>query len=165
MVDAQHLIQLHFVRIDDPASPKFTDWILVGMSLMHLTLSGLAVALVLFHSEREVDAGTLAAKAEDVLASAVPQTLARASADYSLRTHPSRVERLGSSDIFGAAYRVVSGSHALKVWVGLNVSRLFAIVWIVVPDDEADLDVFVVRLRHIGSGHDDRVVLAYVAAQ
>jgi hypothetical protein len=141
------VLTLHFVKIDDPANPKFTDWVLVGMSLVHLTLSGLAVALVLFYTEREVDADTLSVRTDTVLSSSVPKALARVSADYALRSQRSTVTRLGPSDIFGAAYEIASGPHRLRAWIGLNVSRLFVIVWIAVPDAEADAAAFAHRLR------------------
>jgi hypothetical protein len=142
-------VTVHFVRTDDPANPKYTDWVLVGMSLVQLALSGLAVALVLFYSEREVNAKTLLRKAESILDEDVTHTLTKVTAEYDLREHASQVKRLGPSDIFGAAYEITSGAHRTKVWVGLNVTRLFTIFWIAVPADEEDEARFVQSLQHV----------------
>ena len=128
-------VTVHFTLRDNPADPKYTDWILVSMSLLHLALSGLAVALVLFYSEREVNTVALVQKTEEFLLTSVPEALTRVSASYALRHKGSQVTRLGRNDIFGATYRMQSGPHELKVWVGLNVSRLFTIFWLSVPAD------------------------------
>ena len=128
-------VTVHFTLRDNAADPKDTDWILVSMSLLHLALSGLAVALVLFYSEREVNTLALMQKTEEFLLTSVPDALARVSASYVLRHQGSQVTRLGRNDLFGATYQMQSGPHQLKVWVGLNVSRLFTIFWLNVPAD------------------------------
>jgi hypothetical protein len=140
-------VMVHFVHKDDPT--KFADWILVGMSLVHLALSGLAVALVLFFSEREASAQTLRLKALRIQLEDFPQILVKVTAAYELRAQASTVTRLGPSDIFGSAYEVASGEHRIKVWLGLNVTRLFAIFWVAVPEDEPDAAKFNERLRQI----------------
>lgn len=128
----------YFLAIDDPASPRFTDWALLGMSLVHLTLSGLAVALVLFYSERELDTKALNVKLEEFLDRHLPAALSRISPSYESRERGSSVRRLGHSDIFGAAYELSSGSQMLKLWVGLNVSRIFVILWLDAQGDSID---------------------------
>lgn len=130
----------YFLAIDDPASPKFTDWALLGMSLVHLTLSGLAVALVVFYSEREMDTGALHLKLEEFLDKQLPQALSKVSPSYETRHVGSVVHRLGHSDIFGAAYALRSGTQALKLWVGLNVSRLFVIFWFDAGDEANEIE-------------------------
>lgn len=130
----------YFLAIDDPASPKFTDWALLGMSLVHLTLSGLAVALVLFYSEREMDTKALHAKLEECLDKHLPASLARVSPSYHARDRGAHVKRLGHSDIFGAGYELTSGSHVLKLWVGLNVSRLFVIFWLDAVGESSEIE-------------------------
>jgi hypothetical protein len=136
----------HFLRAEDAKDPKYTEWILIGMSVVQLTLSGLAVAVVLFYSEREANASLLEEKATSILAQAVPRVLKRVTADYEFRHQVSKITQLGASDIFGAAYQITSGPHVLKVWVGINVSRLFAIFWVAVPDDTTP-EAFSKRLR------------------
>lgn len=126
-------LTIHYAWKDYPADLKFADWILVGMSLIHLTLSGLAVVLVLFFSERQANAEVLALRTHEFLTESVPQALSRVSASYALRHQPAVIDRLGRSDIFGAAYGLSSGEHQMKLWAGLNVSRLFVIFWLKVP--------------------------------
>lgn len=119
-----------FVALEDPAQPRFSDWILVGMSLAQLSLSGLAIALILFYSEREANAGALQDKAGYVLTQQIPEVLRKVTPSFELRHRQTRVEMTGQSDIFGAAYRLQAEEHVLRVWIGLNVSRLFVIFWI-----------------------------------
>ena len=120
----------YYVDLDNPKDPKYADWILVGMQLVHFSLSGLAIALVLFFSEREVGTKTLNKKTEQFLEEFLPDALARVSPNYTLRHEGSLVKKLGQSDIFGAAYELSRNQYSIKLWVGLNVSRLIVIYWV-----------------------------------
>jgi hypothetical protein len=141
-------VTVYFTFKDNAADPKYTDWILVGMSLVHLALSGLAVAAVLFYSEREVNTDTLQRKTENFLSASVPHALQRVTSSYALRHTVSRVERLGRSDIFGAAYEISSGEKLLRVWIGLNVSRLIVIYLVCIPEG-IDGDDYCLKLEKI----------------
>lgn len=126
-----------FVAMEDPSAPRFSDWILVGMTLIQLSLSGLAIALVLFYSEREEDATALEAKSRHVLREQMTRMLRKVTPAYELRNTPSKVQVLGASDIFGCGYRVSSGAREMQVWIGLNVSRVFVIFWLLPPQQAA----------------------------
>jgi hypothetical protein len=142
------LVVLYYVRLDDPASPKFADWILVGMSIVHLSLSGLAVAVVLFYSAREEGSDVLRARTEQFLSMHMPAALERVSPHYILRQRGCNVERLGRSDIFGAAFKLERDAWQMRLWVGLNVHRIIVIYWVDVPSGE-DGDAYTSKMKQV----------------
>jgi hypothetical protein len=119
-----------YVYADNPKEPKYADWILLSMSVMQIALAGLAGALVLFYTEREVGTDVLQEKTNQFLDRLLPSVLAKISPSYGHRHVGSRVTKLGRSDIFGAAYELISGAEKIKLWVGLNVSRIIVIYWV-----------------------------------
>jgi hypothetical protein len=123
----------YYVQLDNPKDPKYADWILVGMSLIQMSLTGLALALLLFYTEREVSTSALKAKTDQFLDDLLPEALRFVSPSYAQRHEGCRVVKLGRSDIFGAAYELQSGELRLRVWIGLNVNRLIAIYWVAAP--------------------------------
>jgi hypothetical protein len=138
-------VTAYYVKLDNPADPKFSDWILVGMSLVHLALTGLAAALLLFYTEKEVGTRELLKKTDYFLEVYVPETLAKASPSYATRLAGCQVAKLGRSDIFGAAYELSQGSKRLKIWLGVNVSRLIVIYWF--EDPAAEKQALADRLK------------------
>lgn len=136
----------YYLSLDNPKDPKYSDWILLGMSVVHMALSGFAIALLLFYTEREVGTDTLREKTAYFLDHLLPQTLAEISPDYASRGICCTVVPLGRSDIFGAGYELKSQAHSLRLWVGLNVSRIIVIYWIRVPEGEGS-DSFAARLK------------------
>ncbi len=122
-------VTAYYVKLDNPADPKFSDWILIGMSLVQLALTGFAAALLLFYTEKEVGTAELLKKTDHFLDVSVPETLAKASPSYASRLEGCTVVKLGRSDIFGAAYKLSQGANTLNVWIGVNVSRLIVIYW------------------------------------
>lgn len=124
------VITTYYVILEDPKDPKYSDWVLVGMSIMQLSLTALIAAILLFFTEREVGTAVLKEKTDHFLDHMVPDALQAVSPSYEMRQHGCIVSKLGHSDIFGAAYELESQSHRLKLWVGLNVSRLIVIYWV-----------------------------------
>jgi hypothetical protein len=129
-------ITSYYMKLDNPADPKFSDWILVGMSLVHLSLTGFAAAVILFYTEKEVSTEELIKKTTYFLDVLLPQVLVKISANYELREAGCTVKNLGRNDIFGATYELVSGKNNIKLWVGLNVSRIIVIYWVDRPLNE-----------------------------
>ena len=127
---ASFAISLHFSINDDPGNPKYADWVLMGLAVAHITLSGLAIALVLFFSEREMGVDLLRKKVEVFLTEEAPIALQRVTPGYAERATRTAVEVCGRTDIFGACYRLTNGDRTAKVWIGLNVWRVFAIYWV-----------------------------------
>ena len=130
-------ITARYAYIDDPKDPKYADWILVGMSLVHMSLAGFAFALLLFFAEKDVSTDVLLKKTEAFLEELLPKVLERVSPSYSVRHQGSEVIKLGRSDIFGAAYELSADGKRVRLWVGLNVSRLIVIYWVVLPTDKS----------------------------
>jgi hypothetical protein len=135
-----------YVLADNPKDPKYADWILVSMSVAQIALAGFAGALVLFYTEREVGTDVLQAKTSLFLDVQLPDVLSKVSANYGRRNEGSRVIQLGRSDIFGAAYELHCGKDQVKLWVGLNVSRLIVIYW-VEAEAEAEIKNFQSQLE------------------
>lgn len=124
---------VYYVNLDNPKDPKYSDWILLGMSLIHMSLAGFALALLSFYTEREVSTDILQQKTEQFLDKLLPAVLEKGSPSYQLRHTGSHVSKLGRSDIFGAAYELTCQSNRIKLWVGLNVSRLIVVYWVNAP--------------------------------
>jgi hypothetical protein len=129
-----------YAYLDDPKDPKYADWILVGMSLVHMSLAGFAIALLLFFTEKDVSTDVLLKKTDAFLEELLPQVLQRVSPSYALRHKGSEVVKLGRSDIFGAAYELSCDDKRIQLWVGLNVSRLIVIYWVVMPVDKSSVE-------------------------
>ena len=127
---------VYFLKNETPATPKFTEWILLSISLVQMALTGFAVALILFYTERELGTDALRQKTDQFLEDLMPKMLRDVSPSYEGRHEGCKVTKLGRSDIFGAAYLLEAGGHSLRVWVGLNVNRLIVIYWLAVDDDE-----------------------------
>jgi hypothetical protein len=142
------LVTAIFVIHDNPKDPKYADWILVGLATAQLSLTGAGIALVLFFAEREAGTASLQRRHQDFLSKSVPSVLVRVTSSYDLRTTRSRVVRLGESDIFGAAYEIFSGEKSIKVWLGLNVNRIFVIFWIDV-DEGSSVDLLQEQVRGV----------------
>ncbi len=123
-----------YVYADNPKEPKYADWILLSMSVMQIALAGFAGALVLFYTEREVGTNVLQQKTHQFLNVLLPSVLEKISPSYDQRHIGSRVTKLGRSDIFGAAYELVNGAQKMKLWAGLNVSRIIVIYWVEVSE-------------------------------
>jgi hypothetical protein len=130
-------LTVRYAYIDDPKDPKYADWILVGMSLVHISLAGFAIALLLFFTEKDVSTDVLQKKTEAFLEELLPKVLERVSPSYLARHQGSEVIKLGRSDIFGAAYELSADSKRVQLWVGLNVSRLIVIYWAVMPEGQS----------------------------
>jgi hypothetical protein len=127
-----------YAYIDDPKDPKYADWILVGMSLVHMSLAGFAIALLLFFTEKDVSTDVLLKKPEVFLEDLLPKVLERVSPSYLARHQGSEVIKLGRSDIFGAAYELSADGKRVQMWVGLNVSRLIVIYWAAKPTEKSE---------------------------
>jgi hypothetical protein len=125
---------VYYVNLDNPKDPKYADWILLGMSLIHMSLAGFALALLLFYAEREVSTDILQQKTEIFLDKLLPSVLEKVSPSYQLRHAGSQVLKLGRSDIFGAAYELTCQRNKIKLWVGLNVSRIIVVYWVNAPE-------------------------------
>ncbi len=135
-----------YVAADNPKDPKYADWILLSMSVVQITLAGFAGGLVLFFSEREVGTDVLQQKTDQFLNELLPSVLAKISPSYDQRHIGSRVTKLGRSDIFGAAYELSCGTQKMKLWVGLNVSRIIVVYWIDV-DKSTDQSKVIIDLQ------------------
>lgn len=124
-----------YVYADNPKEPKYADWILLSMSVIHFAVAGFAGALVLFYTEREVGTDLLQQKTDLFLNELLPSVLAKVSPSYDQRHMGSKVVKLGRSDIFGAAYELTSDKKKIMLWVGLNVSRIIVIYWVNASND------------------------------
>jgi hypothetical protein len=124
---------VYYVNLDNPKDPKYADWILLGMSLIHMSLAGFALALLLFYTEREVSTDILQQKTDIFLDKLLPSVLGKVSPSYQLRHTGSQVLKMGRSDIFGAAYELTCLNNKIKLWVGLNVSRIIVVYWVNTP--------------------------------
>lgn len=116
------------------AGRDHSNLIAISMSLVQTGLSALAIAWILIYSERDLSTEALQQRTEDFLVTQLPRVLRRVTPSYDLRATRTEVTVLGRTDIFGAGYRLENGADSLRLWVGLNVSRLIVIYWIAAKD-------------------------------
>lgn len=127
------------------AGRDHSNLITIGMSLVQIGLSAIAIAWILIYSERDLTTEALQQRTEDFLITQLPRVLRHVTPSYDLRATLTEVRVLGRTDIFGAGYRLENGADRLMVWVGLNVSRLIVIYWIAAKDgmdEKRAADVF-----------------------
>lgn len=123
----------------------FRDWVMVAMSVVQMSATGLVLAAVLFYGEADVNVSALREKTRRWLTSTLPGSLGQITNSNGeiLRV----VNITGLRDVFGCQYELqpvrtgkdqVSG-QGIKLWVGLNVHRLVVIYW-AKCDNLADLE-------------------------
>lgn len=134
-----------FVAVSLIGIPDKSDWILFAIAGAQLAATVLVAALILFFSQTDDSLRALDRKADHFLKSVVPVALRKITAPGTPAA-TLKVEIVGSKDIFGYNY-VLHGADGFrfKMWIGLNVHRLFVIYFVgdAGPDTIARLkDVF-----------------------
>lgn len=115
-------------RLSD--QPVYNDAVLLALSIVQVTLVGVVAALLVLYGETDATTDDLRRRTKDFLTRHLPDSLRKVSPDYGGRARGCEVRQLGDSDVFGAAYELAAASSSLKLWVGINVTRLIVIYWV-----------------------------------
>lgn len=129
------------------------DWVLIGISGVQFLVTTFVVVVVLFLSQTDANIATLEARAEAFLADILPRALARITLDEddgTQATTPLTVARGERRDIFGHDYAIGSSDGPLmRLWLGVNVSRIIVIYRFVDPVASRPMDAFVAALHQV----------------
>lgn len=131
-----------FVAMRFVGEPDRADWILMAMSVSQVSLTALVVLFVVLFSEKDASLDTLDKKADQFVREYVPRFLERISLESGEKARCVVRDKAADRDLFG---RVVTlefkDNVSLKIWVGLNVSRIFAIYFVKSRgEDPADIE-------------------------
>ncbi len=125
------------------------DWLLLGVSGIQFGMTALATFLILCFSQTDANIRNLENRTEHFLRQVVPGKLGRI-------TYPGmRGERLdvacgGRRDIFGYDLTLLdAGEPVLRLWCGVNVSRIIVIYLMENPRPGVAAARFIERLRAI----------------
>ncbi|MFZ5565661.1 MAG: hypothetical protein ACOY95_01510 [Pseudomonadota bacterium] len=107
------------------------DLLLVSLAVIQISVSAIVLLIVLLYSSRAwssegVQKATAAFFEEDLVSALQKVSFYEAPPDL----RHSLVEIENSVDIFGSVFTLKSYSHTLRVWIGLNVNRIFVIYWV-----------------------------------
>lgn len=114
----------HFLTRSDGNS---ADYIIASISLAHISLSGLVVAIVLFYSEREVSSRALRARTRSFLKDFLPSAFSNCELGIPGQKHwntqmqSAYIRPIGPT---GALYLFGSGHLKLHCYVSMNIRRL-----------------------------------------
>ena len=99
------------------------------LSIVQTSAIGLVFVLILFYSRRDANMGTLMRHSDEFLKRHMKQALARISVP-SLGISSFTVRDGGAKDVFGHLFVLESAALNVRIWIGLNVHRLFVIYFI-----------------------------------
>lgn len=107
------------------------DLLLVSLAVIQISVSAIVLLIVLLYSSRTwssvgVQKASEAFFEEDLVSALKKVSFYEAPPD--LRCSSVEIEK--SVDIFGSVFTLTSYSHTLRVWIGLNVNRIFVIYWV-----------------------------------
>jgi len=105
------------------------DYIVFVISIAQSSVAALVFVIVLFFSRRDANIGTLIRQSDEFLRKHLRDALGRITVP-SLGVTGFQVRDGGSKDIFGHLFLLESDKLSLRVWVGLNVRRLFVIYYV-----------------------------------
>jgi hypothetical protein len=111
------------------------ELIVFAISIAQSSAVALVFVIVLFYSRRDANIGTLMVQSDEFLRRHLRDALARISVPQ-LGIRGFQVHDDGTKDIFGHSFRLESGEFKLRIWVGLNVRRLFVIYFLQHPAEE-----------------------------
>ncbi len=130
-----------FVSLSFIGVPDRTDWILLALSGTQFAATGLMFAIIIFFGERDSSVKDLMGRSDDFLAIHVRNALASVSLSNG---HVVRCEVGDRRDIFGRHFVLTSDDVTMRLWVGINVRRIFVIYF--VRDMSAETD-YIARLK------------------
>ncbi len=135
-----------YVSISFVGTPERSDWIIIGMGATQIAGTGLIIAIVVLFSESDANIGRLEARSDQFLRRHVRRALGRITVPGT-DAATLRVKNEGSKDIFGGLF-LLEGKNGFrfKIWIGINVYRIFVIYFVDVTDRDVE---FVNRLREI----------------
>jgi hypothetical protein len=135
-----------YVAISFVGVPARNDWIIIAMSAAQIGATGFIIAVVVLFSESDANIARLEYRSDQFLKKHVKNALARITApgtDAATLT----AKDVGEKDIFGNLF-LLEGANGFrfKLWVGLNVYRIFVIYFVDATDKDAG---YTDRLREI----------------
>lgn len=119
-----------YIAISFIGVPEKSDWILLAVTGAQLAATVLIASLVLFFSQTDDSINALDKKADQFLKKVIPASLEKITAP-NLGLGRLRVVTGGSRDVFGYNYILHDAEgFQLKIWIGLNVRRIFVIYFV-----------------------------------
>jgi hypothetical protein len=110
------------------------ELIVFAISIAQSSAVGLVFVIVLFYSRRDANIGTLMVQSDEFLRKHLRDALARITVPQ-LGIRGFQVLDGGVKDIFGHSFLLESGEFKFRMWVGLNVRRLFVIYFLERPEE------------------------------
>lgn len=125
------------------------DWVLIGLTSAQFLITTLVIAVVLFVSQTDATIGNLTKRTQQFLSVTLPDTLASiSSGDDDVAAYA--VVRSQRQDIFGCDYAVTkNGIPVIRLWFGINVSRIIVIYRVIDPSPAHDRDAFLETLKTV----------------
>lgn len=113
-----------------------TDLIIIGMGAAQIAATGIIVAIVVLFSESDANIERLESRADQFLRKHIPDALSRITIPGT-DAEVISVKCIGNKDIFGHLYHLDGANDfKFKMWVGLNVYRVF-VIYFVCSEDRA----------------------------
>lgn len=107
------------------------DLLLVSLAVVQISVSAIVLLIVLLYSSRTWSSSGVQKATQAFFREDLKQALEKVSFyEASPNNRHSIVEIEDSVDIFGSVFTLTSFGKQLKVWIGLNVNRIFVIYWI-----------------------------------
>lgn len=117
------------------------DWVLIGLTSAQFLITTLVIAVVLFVSQTDATIGDLTKRTDQFLSVTLPSALASISVDDEAASYA--VVRSRRIDIFGRDYTVTrNGIPVIRLWFGVNVSRVIVIYRVIDPNPIHDGEAF-----------------------
>jgi hypothetical protein len=135
-----------YIAVSFVGVPERTDWIIIAMSSAQIAATGLIIAIVILFSESDANIGRLEFRSDQFLKRHVKKALSRITVPGTDAATLTATD-VGEKDIFGNLF-LLEGANGFrfKLWVGLNVYRIFVIYFV----DSAGKDAnYTDRLRDI----------------
>jgi len=143
-VIASIAILVRFFGADDNV-----DWLLLGVSGVQFGVTALATFLILCFSQTDANIRNLEARTDQFLREVLPAKLARITFP-GMQNHQLQARCGARRDIFGYDLELSDGGEVvLRLWCGVNVSRIIVIYRVENPKADVPTADFVQRLREI----------------
>jgi hypothetical protein len=113
------------------------DHIVFYLSVAQTAIVVLVSAILILFATRDANVDRLHQLTDAFIAGYVAGALKRVSVPERA-IHRVDVQDLGRKDIFGRVLRLSSGQFTFKLWVGLNVHRLFVIYFVPLTDEHSE---------------------------
>ncbi|MGQ0710386.1 MAG: hypothetical protein ACT4NV_11620 [Rhodoferax sp.] len=128
-------------------APTARDLVVPVLSIAQTAIGGLAVAMFVLLSERQLSTKRLLEKTDQFLLQHMPDSLGKIEIPHIRKDATVTVEVIArpsgihghKKDIYGVNYLITLGDFRMKIWVGINVKRL-SVIYFFNTTDPADIE-------------------------